>query len=70
VVWIYSVWVNEALHVKVEHDQRLRALDEFVADHGEITEPEVSDAGRRARARAVLVRGEPGANSSRCSSGW
>lgn len=59
-----SAWVNEALRLKVAHDQRLRALDEFVAafeaEHGEITEAEIGEAARRARGRAVVVRGEPG----------
>jgi Arc/MetJ-type ribon-helix-helix transcriptional regulator len=59
-----SAWVNEALRLKVAHDQRLRAIDEFVAayeaEHGEITEAEMSEAARRARGRAVVVRGEPG----------
>ncbi len=58
-----SAWVNEALRLKVAHDRRLRAVDEFVAafeaEHGEITEAEMSEAARRARGRAVVVRGEP-----------
>jgi Arc/MetJ-type ribon-helix-helix transcriptional regulator len=58
-----SAWVNEALRLKVAHDRRLRALEEFVAafeaEHGEITETEMSQATRRARGRAVVVRGEP-----------
>ena len=58
-----SAWVNAALRLKAAHDQRLRALDEFVAtfeaEHGEITEAEMSEAARRARGRAVIVRGEP-----------
>ena len=58
-----SAWVNEALRLKVAHDRRLRALDEFVAafeaEHGEITEAEMNEATRRARGRAVIVRGEP-----------
>ncbi len=58
-----SAWVNEALRLKVAHDRRLRALDEFVAafeaEHGEITEAEMSEATRRARGHAVVVRGEP-----------
>jgi Arc/MetJ-type ribon-helix-helix transcriptional regulator len=58
-----SAWVNEALRLKVAHDRRLRAVDEFVAafeaGHGEITEAEMSEAARRARGRAVVVRGEP-----------
>jgi hypothetical protein len=59
-----SAWVTEALRLKVAHDLRLRALDEFVAafeaEHGEISEAEMSEAARRARGRAVVVRGEPG----------
>jgi Arc/MetJ-type ribon-helix-helix transcriptional regulator len=59
-----SAWVNEALRLKAEHDQRLRALEEFVtafeAEHGEITKAEMREAARRARGRAVVVRGEPG----------
>jgi Arc/MetJ-type ribon-helix-helix transcriptional regulator len=58
-----SAWVNEALRLKVAHDQRLRALDEFVAafeaEQGEITGAEMTEAARRARGRAVVVRGEP-----------
>lgn len=38
----------------------MRALDEFLeayeAKHGEITEQEMQEAARRARARAVVVR--------------
>jgi Arc/MetJ-type ribon-helix-helix transcriptional regulator len=56
-----SAWVNDALRLKVAHDQRLRALDEFVAafeaEHGQITEAEMREAARRARGRAVVVRG-------------
>jgi Arc/MetJ-type ribon-helix-helix transcriptional regulator len=59
-----SAWVNEALRLKVAHDRRLRALDEFVAgfeaEHDEITEAEMGEAARRARGRAVVVRGAPG----------
>lgn len=59
-----SAWVNEALRLKAAHDRRLRALEEFVAafetEHGEITEAEMREAARRARGRAVVVRGDPG----------
>ena len=59
-----SAWVNDALRLKVAHDQRLRALDEFVAafeaEHGEITDEEMRAAARRARGGAIVVRGEPG----------
>jgi Arc/MetJ-type ribon-helix-helix transcriptional regulator len=58
-----SAWVNDALRLKADHDRRLAALDEFLAvyeaEHGEITEQEMHDAARRARARAVVVRGSP-----------
>jgi hypothetical protein len=59
-----SAWVNDALRLKAAHDQRMRALDEFVAayeaEHGEITAEEMREAARRARGRAVVVRAEPG----------
>lgn len=59
----FSAWVNDALRRQVEHDGRLRALDEFLAayesEHGEITDDEIRDATRRARTRAVIVRSDP-----------
>lgn len=58
-----SAWVNDALRLKADHDRRLQALDEFLAayeaEHGEITEEEMRDAARRARERAIVVRGTP-----------
>jgi Arc/MetJ-type ribon-helix-helix transcriptional regulator len=64
-----SAWVNDALRLKVEHDRRLRALDEFItgyeAEHGEITEDEMAAAERRARERAIVVRGDPGGGRGR-----
>ena len=58
-----SAWVNDALRLKADHDRRLRALDEFLAgyeaEHGEISEEEMREAARRARSRAVVVRGAP-----------
>lgn len=55
-----SEWVNEALHRQAEHDRRLRAADEFLAafaaEHGTITDSEIEEASRRARARAIVVR--------------
>jgi Arc/MetJ-type ribon-helix-helix transcriptional regulator len=58
-----SAWVNDALRLKADHDRRLAALDEFLAayesEHGEISEQEMRDAARRARAGAVVVRGRP-----------
>jgi len=57
-----SAWVNDALRLKADHDQRMRALDDFLAayeaEHGEITKEEIRGAARRARARATVVRAE------------
>ena len=64
-----SAWVNDALRLKAAHDRRMRALDEFIGayetEHGTISEDEIDDARRWARARAVVVRGMPGAGSPR-----
>ncbi|HMA46656.1 MAG TPA: hypothetical protein VKP11_05570 [Frankiaceae bacterium] len=64
----FSGWVNQALRRQVDHDRRLRAIDGFLAgfeaEHGEITAEQVSEAARRARARAVVVRGEVGGGRS------
>jgi|SRR5450755_2093670 Arc/MetJ-type ribon-helix-helix transcriptional regulator len=58
-----SAWVNDALRLKADHDRRLQALDDFLAayeaEHGEITDEDMRDAARRARGRAVVVRGKP-----------
>ena len=58
-----SAWVNEALRLKLAQDRRLDALAAFIAEyeatHGAITEDERRQAARRARARAVAVRGTP-----------
>lgn len=55
-----SEWVNEALRRQTEHDRRLRALNDFVAafeaEHGTITDDEIAEASRRAKARAIVVR--------------
>jgi Arc/MetJ-type ribon-helix-helix transcriptional regulator len=63
-----SAWVNDALRLKVDHDMRLAALDEFLAayeaEHGEITEQEMHDAARTAKAGAVVVRGRPTGTSA------
>ncbi|HEU5003388.1 MAG TPA: hypothetical protein VFW71_11510 [Actinomycetota bacterium] len=59
-----SAWVAEALRLKVDHDRRMRALDAFVAayeaEHGVIGDDEIAGAVRRARARATVVRSQPG----------
>jgi hypothetical protein len=56
-----SAWVNDALRLKVEHDRRLRGIDDFIAayeaEYGEITDEEMDVAYRAAKARAVVVRG-------------
>ena len=55
-----SAWVNDALRLKADHDRRIRALDDFLAayeaEHGAITDDEIRQATRRARAGAVVVR--------------
>jgi hypothetical protein len=56
-----SAWVNEAMQRQVEHDERVRALREFIsaweAEHGEITQEEMDAAARSARQRAIVLRG-------------
>jgi len=56
-----SAWVNEAMRRQVEHDQRLRALRQFVeeweADHGEISQEQIDAVSRNIRRRAIVVRG-------------
>ncbi len=58
-----SAWVNEALRLKAEQDRRLAALDDFLAayeaEHVKISEQEMRDAARRARADALVARGRP-----------
>ncbi|GMU62548.1 MAG: hypothetical protein AMXMBFR34_43110 [Myxococcaceae bacterium] len=66
-----SAWVTDALRLKLEHDRRLEALDELLASYekrtGVITEAEIAAATRRARERAVSVRGAGGRGRSRRS---
>jgi hypothetical protein len=56
-----SAWVNDALRLKIEHDRRLRGIDDFIAayeaEHGEITDQDMDAAYRAAKARAIVVRG-------------
>ena len=56
-----SAWVNDALRLKIEHDRRLRGIDDFIAayeaEYGVITDEEMDTAYRAARARAIVVRG-------------
>ncbi len=64
-----SEWVNAAMRRQAEHDQRMLAFDEFLrayeSKHGVVTEAEIHDANRRARARAIVVRGAVRASSPR-----
>lgn len=68
-----SAWVNDALRLKADHDRRLAALDDFLAayeaEHGEITEQEMHDAARRARAGAVVIRGRPAGQATAAPGG-
>lgn len=54
-----SAWVTEALIRHVEHDERLRALGEFIAEyeaeHGVITDEEIEQAKSRLQSRAIHV---------------
>lgn len=56
-----SAWVNEGLRLKLIQERRLQALAAFVKayeqEHGEITPEEMEMAARRARQRAIVVRG-------------
>ena len=64
-----SAWVNEALRRQAEHDRRMRALDSFIqsyeAKHGAISPDEIERASRRARERALVVRGKKSAGALR-----
>lgn len=64
-----SGYVNDALKLKIEHDRRLGALRDFVAEyereHGEITESEMRQAARDARSRASSARSLRPAKPSR-----
>lgn len=57
----FSAWVNDALQRHVAHERRQHALERFIAayeaEHGVISDDEATSAVRRARARAVVVRG-------------
>lgn len=56
-----SAWVNDALRLKIEHDRRLRGIDDFIAayeaEYGEITDEEMDAAYRAMKGRAIVVRG-------------
>lgn len=56
-----SAWLSDAMRTKLRHEERLAALKTFIADyeaeHGVIKPAEIKRAVRRARARAIVVRG-------------
>lgn len=56
-----SAWVNEAMRRHMDHERRMQALDDFIAayeaEHGPVTDEDIRRATRRARERAVVVRG-------------
>lgn len=64
-----SAWVNDAMRLKLQHDERLQHLAELVADyeaeHGAISKAELADATREARRRATSVRGTRAGESRR-----
>ena len=55
-----SAWVNDALRLKLEHDQRMQALGAFIdayeTEHGEISRDEIDRATRAARTRSLPAR--------------
>lgn len=56
-----SAWVNEAMRRQMDHEQHMRALDDFIAafesEHGPVTDDDIRRATRLARGRALVVRG-------------
>jgi len=56
-----SAWVNDAIRLKLEQDERLQALAAFIAEyeaeHGAITKRDQENALREAKRRAISVRG-------------
>lgn len=65
-----SSWVNEALRLKLEHDQRLAAMAAFIQEYererGVIGPDDLRRAARRARSRAIVIRpDEPPARRKR-----
>lgn len=56
-----SSWVNAALRRQADHDRRLAALGDFLAEfeheHGTLSAAEITEASRWAREHAVVVRG-------------
>lgn len=63
-----SAWVNEALRRQADHDARLEALDEVIAEyeaeHGEITPEDIERANEYVRRNAIHVRGRAGSDAA------
>lgn len=63
-----SAWVNEALRRHAEHEARLEALDEVIAEyeaeHGEITAEDIERADEYVRRNAIRVRGRAGSDAA------
>lgn len=55
-----SAYVSDGLKLKLESDQRLRAMDAFIEEYerefGKITDEDVADAVREMQSRAIHVR--------------
>ncbi len=55
-----SAYVSDGLKLKLESDQRLRAMREFIKDYehefGKITEEDIAESVRELQSRAIHVR--------------
>jgi hypothetical protein len=55
-----SAWVNEAFRRQLEHERKMAAMSEFLAEFeaefGEISNAEIDVASKRARSTATVVR--------------
>lgn len=58
-----SSWMSEAMRRQIDHDRRLRVLDQFITEyeteHGEITVAEMDASRRKLAGTALVVRGAP-----------
>lgn len=56
-------WVDDAMCPRADHDRLLLSLHDLLSayepEHGEISEGEMREASRRARARAIVAAGRP-----------
>lgn len=62
-----SAWVNDALKRQADHDRRMKAMDrairEYEAEFGVITDEEIRETRRRMKDRAIRIR--PAARKAR-----